>query len=531
MNSRFPALDSPRFGLSGMVATSQPHAAQAGLHILREGGSAVDAAVAAAVTLTVVEPVSNGIGGDAFGLVRHGDEIQGLNGSGRSPTALTAETVRGAGHERVPRTGWLPVTVPGAPRSWIDLHSRYGRLPLQRLFEPAIHYARRGFVVTPIIARNWELAARIYRDLDGPEYRPWKTTFLLDGRVPRVGEVFRCEEQARTLERIADSRADAFYEGDLAQAIAAFAADTGGLLSAQDLARHRSEWVDPISTTYRDARVWELPPNGQGAVALAALNLLEGFDLAGISPAERLHLQVESLKLAFADAQRYIGDPEHAKVPLAGLIDKGYASERRALIGEKARLPEAGRPPHGGTVYVAAVDGDGMMASFIQSNYEFFGSGIVIPGTGIALQNRGATFAPTGRHANAVGPAKRPYHTIIPGLIEHPRLGAGPLGMIGGYMQPQGHVQLVIRLVDLGCDPQSAVNAPRLQWREGLRVDLEHHTPQAWGQELALRGHEVSVNLDVGGYSFGRAQVILRRPDGVLVGASDPRADGQVESF
>lgn len=516
---------SPQYANHGMIATSQPHAAQAGLHILREGGNAVDAAIATAIALTVVEPVSNGIGGDAFALVRKGGETFGLNGSGRSPASLTIDSVGSPG-KRIPNRGWTPVTVPGAPRAWADLHARSGRLPFARLFEPAIHYAQRGFVVTPVIARNWELAARTYLGFTGPEFAPWRDTFLIGGRVPRVGEIFRCDAQARTLRAIAESKADTFYEGEVASKIADFAADTDGWLTADDLAEHRSEWVEPLSVNYRGARVWELPPNGQGVVALEALGILDGVDLTEAPAEARWHHQIEALKLAFADAQAYLGDPQCGPVPASQLLDPAYLAARRDRIGPRAAEPEAGRPESSGTVYVAAVDGDGTMVSFIQSNYEFFGSGVVVPGTGIALQNRGATFVLEEGHPNALRPRTRPYHTIIPGLFEHPTLGAGPLGVIGGYMQPQGHVQLVSGLVDLSLDPQTALDAPRFQWREGMRVDLEHHTPKTLGQALALRGHEVAIDIDVGGYDFGRAQLVLRRPNGVLIGASDGRADG-----
>lgn len=524
-----PSLErAPTYARNGIVATSQPLAAQAGLHLLRQGGNAVDAALAAAIALTVVEPVSNGIGGDAFALVQHEGTTFGLNGSGRSPRGQPRPAFLAA---PAPRLGWDTVTVPGAPRAWADLHRRAGRLGFERLFEPAIHYARSGFVVTPMVARNWQLAERRFARGHAAEVDGWFTAFTVDGRPPRVGETFRSEAHARTLERIARSRADDLYDGELARAITAHAAASGGHLTSDDLASHASTWVEPRTVAYRDARVWELPPNGQGVVALQALGVLAGFDFRGLDPVERVHLQVESLKRAFADVGARVADPDVAPFDLEAHLNDRHLDDLRGTIGTEAADPAASAQQPGGTVYVAAADAEGTLVSWIQSNFEFFGSGVVVPDTGIALQNRGAGFAADPSHPNAWAPGKRPYHTIIPALFEHPERGRGPLGMIGGHLQPQGHVQLVSRLVDDGVGLQQAVDAWRYQWRQGLRLDLERHAPAEIADGLALRGHDVALLPDTGRYDFGRAQVVLRRPDGVLTGASDARADGLAAGY
>lgn len=526
-----PSLErAPTYARNGIVATSQPLAAQAGLHILRQGGNAVDAALAAAIALTVVEPVSNGIGGDAFALVRYEGATIGLNGSGRSPRTQPPPAFP---DPPIPRLGWDTVTVPGTPRAWADLHDRAGRLPFERLFEPALHYARTGFVVTPMVARNWHMAERRFANARArlPEIAGWFATFTLDGRPPQVGDTVRLPDHAQTLERIARSHADDLYDGESARAIVDFAAGTGGYLSHDDLVAHAGAWVEPRSVAYRDALVWELPPNGQGIVALQALGILAGVDFAGLDAIERVHLQVEALKIAFADAGAHIADPEWAPYDLNLHLDRMRLAAHRAAIGPEAGDPATLSPQPGGTVYVAAADAEGTLVSWIQSNYEFFGSGVVVPGTGIALQNRGAGFATDPSHVNTWAPGKRPYHTIIPALFEHPELGQGPLGMIGGHLQPQGHVQLVSRLVDDRAGLQDAVDAWRFLWRQGRRLDIERHAPAHIADALALRGHEVVLLPDTGRYDFGRAQIVLRRSDGVLAGASDARADGLAAGY
>lgn len=522
----YPGSRQPLFATRGVVATSQPLAAQAGLAILQRGGNAVDAAIATAAALTVLEPTSNGIGSDAFALVWDGARLHGLNGSGRAPATLTLDAVRRQGHSSMPTRGWLPVTVPGAPAAWRDLHKRFGSLRFSTIFEPAISYAEQGYPVSPVLARYWNRAAQVYRGNTDPEFSGWPATFAPGGHAPQAGEIWRSPGHARTLSMIAESQADEFYRGGIAQSIAQFAAQTGGLLTLEDLARHSSTWVEPIHTSYRGYDVWEIPPNGQGLAALIGLNILEGFPLDQFprESAQSYHLQIEAIKLAFADAQRYIADPERVPVPTEALLSKDYAAERRALISERALLPEPGDPLRGGTVYLCAADGDGMMVSLIQSNYMGFGSGIVVPGTGVALQNRGAGFTLQAGHPNQVEPNKRPFHTIIPGFLTRQGEAIGPFGVMGGHMQPQGHLQMIVNTIDYGLNPQASLDAPRWYWEQGRSIELEPGVSQEIVQKLRAQGHEVQVCQEVG--TVGRGQIIWRLPSGAYVAGSDGRTDG-----
>ncbi len=516
----------PILARRGAVATSQPLAAQAGLRMLLQGGNAVDAAIATAVALTVVEPTSNGLGSDAFALVWHGGELHGLNGSGRAPAALSGEIFARQGLSSMPAHGWLPVTVPGAPALWRDLHARFGVLPFARLFEPAIEYAGEGYAVPPHTVAAWAHAAATYRELSGAEFGAWFSTFAPSGRAPRAGESIALPDHAATLQRIAATNADDFYHGESADRIVTLSRATGGYLTLADLQTHESTWVRPIGASYRGYDVWEIPPNGQGIAALMALGILDGLDLAdsGRDSVESVHLQIEAMKLGFVDALRYVSDADHLDVSVQALLDPAYAAQRRGLIGYDAIAPMPGRPPSGGTVYLCAADGDGMMVSFIQSNYMGFGSGIVVPGTGIALHNRGACFVLDPTHPNCVAPRKRPYHTIIPGFLTKDGAAVGPFGVMGGYMQPQGHVQVLVNQIDYGMNPQASLDAPRWRWIEGLQIEVEPGVPGAVIRGLIERGHQVTVQPEVSG--FGRGQIIWRLPDGVYAAGSDPRADG-----
>lgn len=514
-------------GSRGAVATSQPLAAQVGMSILQAGGTATDAAIATAIALTVVEPTSNGLGSDAFALVWADGSLHGLNASGRAPAAATLAGYRAAGHEAVPDLGWLPVTVPGAISAWVGLHERFGRLPFGSLFEPAIALAERGFPVSPVVAKFWRQAAQRYAaNAVGPEFAAWFPTFAPGQNAPRPAQVVRFPDHARTLREIAASGGRSFYDGRLAAVIDAFAQTTGGLLRAADLAAHRPEWVDPIGTNYRGYDVWEIPPNGQGISALGALNILEGFTFGdgAFEDPRTWHLQIEAMKLAFADASAFVADPAQVAVPSGGMIDKDYAARRRALITDEASNPVAGDPPRGGTVYLSTADGDGQMVSFIQSNYQGFGSGIVVPGTGIALQNRGANFSLDPTHPNALAPGKRPYHTIIPGFLTRADAAIGPFGVMGGFMQPQGHVQVVMRTVDQRLHPQAVLDAPRWCWQHGRTVWIESRTPEAIVNDLRQRNHDVQVISEPA--AFGRGQIIWRS-GGALFAGSESRADGQ----
>lgn len=526
----YPSRRQPVYAANGVVATSQPLAAQAGLTVLRRGGNAVDAAVATAVTLTVVEPASCGMGGDAFALVWDGAKLHGLNGSGRAPQGLTAETVIRQGHDEMPGKGWLPVTVPGAPAAWRDLHQRFGRLPFAELFETAVTYAETGYPVSPISEYNWQWAEiKMRHALTAEQFSHWAAAFMPNGRPPRVGELWRSPEMARSLRLIAETNADAFYRGELAQTIADFAAQTGGFLRADDLANHSSTWVEPIHTNYRGYDVWEIPPNGQGLAALIALNILEGFDLTAVprESVESYHWQLEAMKLAFADAQRFIADPARADVPTAALLSKAYAAERRKLISDKAGLPEPGEPLRGDTAYLCVADGDGMMVSLIESTFSSFGSGIVVPGTGIALQNRGEGFSLATGHRNRLEGGKRPFHTIIPGFLTKDGRPVGPFGVMGGHMQPQGHVQMAVKTIDYGLNPQASLDAPRWYWGQGREIKVEPATDPAIVAGLRERGHEVEVDADV----FGNGQIIWRLESGAYVAGSDGRTDGGASGF
>ncbi len=523
------AARSPVTSRRGIVATSTPLAVEAGLLILKNGGNAVDAAIATAIAQTVVEPVSNGIGSDAFALIWDNQtrKLYGLNGSGRAPAALTLQVARSKGYtSTLPLRGWLPVTVPGAPALWRDLHARFGKLPFNKLFEPAIAYAEQGYKVSPVVASAWQKAANIYPANRGAEYAGWKPMFMPGGRAPRSGQTWASTELGATLRRIADFGADDFYNGELARKIAKFAAQTGGYLTEADLAAHTSTWVDPISTTYRGYNVWELPPNTQGITALIALNILEGYDLGSLArdSVQSFHPQIEAVKLAFADAFKYVADPAFASTPVSGLLDKAYATKRRALIGGRALTPAPGNPNSGGTVYLCAADSDGNMVSFIQSNYQGFGSGIVIPGTGISLHDRGANFRLDPNHPNRLAPGKRPYHTIIPGFLTRNGQPIGPFGVMGGFMQPQGHVQVLTNTIDYAMNPQAALDAPRWQWTSGKSIEIESDANPAIIRSLRARGHTVTV-LNPSG-TFGRGQIIWRNPDGSYVAGSDKRGDG-----
>jgi gamma-glutamyltranspeptidase / glutathione hydrolase len=507
---------------ANVVSTSQPLAAQAGLRMLAQGGSAVDAAVATAIALTIVEPVSNGIGSDAFAIVWDGKRLHGLNASGRSPAAWTPEYFGG---NAVPALGWNSVTVPGAVSAWVELHTKFGRLPFEKLFEPAISYGRDGFLVSPTIAEQWAAQAPLFRDQPG-----FAEAFMPAGRAPKPGERFRFPDHAATLEKIAATSGEAFYRGELADKLESHAAANGGTMRASDLAAHRADWVGTIDTTYRGYTVHEMPPNGQGIVALIALGILEQFDMATLpaDSADSVHLQIEAVKLAFADAQACVADIDHMPFPAERLLDKEYLRQRAALIDRgQAKLAAAGTPA-GGTVYLTAADAAGMMVSMIQSNYLGFGSGVVVPGTGISLQNRGADFAAAQGHPNRVGPNKRPYHTIIPGFATKDGNAVMSFGVMGGTMQPQGHVQLMVRIADHGQNPQAACDGPRFRWVHGTQISCERGFPQSTLDELRRRGHDLVAVDDYN--QFGSCQAIWCL-DGGYLAASDPRRDGQAAAF
>ncbi|NJO41374.1 MAG: gamma-glutamyltransferase family protein [Cyanobacteria bacterium CRU_2_1] len=502
------------------AATSQPLATLAGMEMFWAGGNAVDAAIAMAIALTVVEPTSNGIGSDAFALVWDG-QLHGLNASGKSHQNLKRDHL--AGLDRMPQFGWLPVTVPGAVSAWRSLWEQWGKLPFEQLFEPAIRYAEQGFPVSPETARAWRSAEALFVPLTDPVFQPFKQVFFKGDRAPEPGEMWGSQGHATTLRDIAATGGESVYRGTLAAQIEAFASDTGGFLTKADLTAHQPQWVQPISTPYRDVTVWEIPPNGQGIAALMALNILEGFDLPRYSrdSITSFHWQIEAMKLAFADAYQHIADPDWMQVATEQLLDKGYAAQRRELIGDRALYAQADLPT-GGTVYLATADQD-LMVSFIQSNYEGFGSGILVPNTGIALQNRGMGFSLDPAHPNHFAPSKRPFHTIIPGFLTQNGQPLASFGVMGAHMQPQGHLQMVVNLTDYDMNPQAALDAPRWQVTTGMNVFLEQTVSRSIALGLADRGHAVQILPE--GRSFGKGQIILRQGD-ILIAASEPRADG-----
>ncbi len=504
-----------------IVACSQPLAGQAGLEMFRRGGNAVDAALATAITLTLVEPSGNGIGSDAFAIVWDGAELHGLNGSGPAPAAWTPERFAGG----MPETGWETVTVPGAVASWAALSERFGRLPFEALFEPAVRYAEEGFLVSPIIGRLWGLAeGRL-------GHRPdFAAHFLPGGRAPRPGERFASADVAATLRQIAESRGEAFYRGALAERIAADAAANGAAMTLDDLAAFRPEWCGTISRRFDDFALHEIPPNGQGIAACLALGILSETDVRDHGPDDpaAIHLMIEAMKLAFRDAAAHVADRSFMEdVRVEDLLDPGYARERAALIDPtRAQDFQSGAPRRGGTVCLAAADSDGMMVSFIQSNFVGFGSGVVVPDTGISLQNRGLGFSLEEGHPNRVAGGKRPYHTIIPGFLMADEAPLMAFGVMGGMMQPQGHVQMALRTQLWGQDVQTAADAPRWRVTEGLGVACEGFFPEGVLDTLSGLGHRISVEQPDQAFGFGGAQLVHRLDSGGYVGGSDPRKDG-----
>ena len=508
-----------------VVATSQPLAAQAGLRMLLKGGSAVDAVLATAIALTVLEPTSNGIGSDAFAILWDGGKLQGLNASGRSPAAWTPARFKGLA--AMPTRGWDAVTVPGCVAAWVELSGKFGKLPFADLFEPAIQYAADGFMVSPTIARLWAKQVPELASIPG-----YAEAFMPRGRAPLPGETFTSPDQARTLKRIAETKGEAFYQGDLAEKMVAHSREHGGAMTMDDLAAHTLDWVEPLGQNYRGYTLHEIPPNGQGIGALITLGILENLDMASlpVDSADSLHVQIEAMKLAFADIYEYVSDPATMRVKPSEMLDKAYLKKRASLIDMKrAQDPKFGVPPHGGTVYLTAADASGMMVSYIQSNYQGFGSGIVVPGTGISMQNRGYGFSLRPGHANEVGPRKRPFQTIIPSFVTRDGKPVMSFGVMGGSMQAQGHSQVMIRFADYHQNPQAAADAPRWRIDTGLAVGIEQGVSAEAIAELGRRGHALT-QADRWSTDFGRAQLIYKMDDGYLA-ASERRTDGQAVGF
>jgi gamma-glutamyltranspeptidase/glutathione hydrolase len=514
----FPSRRSVVMADNGLVATSQPLAAQAGLRMLMAGGNAVDAAVATAAVLNVVEPMSTGVGGDLFALtyIAQPDELTALNGSGRAPQAISIMTLQRLGETEMPEIGPLSITVPGTVDGWTTLLERHGTMPLSEVLKPAIEYAEQGFPVSEIIAAQWK----------GEENMLRGSAYLINGRAPQPGQIFRNPELARTLRLIAEGGRDAFYRGPLAETIVQYVQSLGGFLSADDLAQHTSTWDEPIATEYHGVKVVECPPNGQGIVALMALNILEGVDLPsmGYGSATYYHHLLEALKLAFADGFAHIADPRQVKVPIETMLDKRYAATRRAQIADRAALHNVSGIPRGDTVYLTVIDKDRNACSFINSIYYGFGSGVIVPGTGIVLQNRGALFSLDEHHPNALAPGKRPFHTIIPAMaFKRGRLWSS-FGVMGGHVQPQGHMQVLLNAIDFGMNPQQALDAPRAVWHFADRISVEDGID---ARALTALGHHV---IPANGFGSGQ-MIVIDEDSGALLGGSDPRKDGSAVGY
>ncbi|MDH5529461.1 MAG: gamma-glutamyltransferase family protein [Paracoccaceae bacterium] len=511
-----------------MVSTSQPLAAQAGLSMLAHGGNAADAAIATAITLTVVEPTGNGVGSDAFAILWDGKELHGLNASGRAPAAWSLGKFASLGG--MPAHGWDSVTVPGAVSAWVEISERFGALPFDTLFEPAIGYAERGFPVSPKIAQLWHRGGELLHDQPG-----FAESFLPNGAAPRAGERFVNHPLARSLRLIAETKGKAFYQGELAEAMIAFSKLHGGSMTQDDLAGHRANWCGTISKGFDGATLHEIPPNGQGIAALMALGMLEhsGIRELDADDPRAMHLQIEAMKLALADTEAYVGDVDHMTAVTPGdMLDDAYLADRaKAIDPSRAQNFGAGAPKRGGTVYLTAADASGMMVSYIQSNYAGFGSGIAVPGTGIHLQNRGWGFSLDPNSPNVVGPGKRPFQTIIPGFLMGKSEPIMSFGVMGGPMQAQGHLQMVLRTQLWGQDPQMAADAPRWRVTEGLEVACETTLPADTLETLARLGHQLALEEPDTAFGFGGAQLIHRLPDGGYAGGSDPRKDGAAIGF
>lgn len=517
-----------------VVSTSHPLAAQAGLRILQQGGNAVDAAVATAAVMTLVEPVSNGLGSDAFCILWDGKELHGLNASGCAPQAWTPDYFRrkhGDSATTPPQRGMDSVTVPGAVGGWMALSERFGKLPFEALMAPAIEIAERGYLVPPVVQQKWAAATPVLQGQPG-----FAETFLPWGRAPNVGELFRFPAAARALKAIAATRGQAFYSGEIAEALEAFSDANGGQLKVSDLANWKPEWVTPTAQDYRGHTLHEIPPNGQGIAAQIALGILQHFDMAAmpIDSVEFQHVQIEAMKLAFADIYRYVSEPSSMTVTPLQMLDADYLASRAKLIDmTKAQDFKAGNPVKGGTIYLTAADESGMMVSFIQSNYMGFGSGCVEPGFGISLQNRGHGFSLDPASPNVVAPGKRPFHTIIPGFLTKDGQPVMSFGVMGGNMQPQGHMQTLVRMLDHGQNPQAACDAPRWRFNQGLEINVEGAMDPKTVEGLTALGHQVDV-IDDSYQDFGAGQFIWRAGDPAVEGyiaASDPRRDGQAAGY
>lgn len=513
------------FSSKGMVSTTQPLASQAGLDILKEGGNAIDAAIAAATSLAVLEPTSNGIGGDTFAIIWYEGKLYGLNGSGPAAKNISIEKVKEQGYDKIPDYGMLPINIPGGVKAWGSMAEKFGKLKLTDSMKPAINFAKKGYPVTPTVSKNWDIALeRLKKELDGEEYQEFFKVFTIDNRAPKAGEIWKSEEVSRTLELIAETNGDYFYKGEVAEKIVELAEKYEGYISKEDLEGYEVEWREPISVNYKGYDIWELPPNTHGMVVLMALKIFENYKGDKLN-ADYYHHMIEAMKLAYSDGLYYITDYDHLHDDFFELISDDYIDTRYKLIEENAIEPEVGAFNNGGTVYLSTSDSDGNMVSLIQSNFMDFGSGIVVPGTGVNLHNRGRTFSLNKEEYNCLKGGKKTYHTIIPGFITKDAKAVGPFGVMGKYMQPQGHFQVVSNLIDNNLDPQQSLDKYRWQWIEGKTVWVEKDFPEDIAKELLDRGHDIKIVEDSG--SFGRGQIIIKKDD-IYIGGTEKRADGHI---
>ncbi|MFA7671885.1 MAG: gamma-glutamyltransferase family protein [Sphaerochaetaceae bacterium] len=511
-----------------MVATSQPTAAQAGISIIERGGNAIDAAIAVAAALTVVEPTCNGIGGDAFAIVWFEGKMFALNGSGPAPSSISIEALKQRGFSKMPQRGWETVTVPGIPASWAALSKRFGKLPLTETLKPAIKLANEGYAVSYNLAALWEKSYTEYKEkLNKEEFSNWFTTFAPNGRALQCGEIYSSIDHGRTLDLIAKTDAQAFYKGELAERIDHFSKQYNAFITKEDLANYNVEWIEPLKADYRGFDVWEIPPNGQGISVLMALNILNEIPYIKQQDETFTHYMIEAIKLAMGEASHSITEAKLMKTTTEQLLSCGWSQKARNRIGQNALNPSLEEIPKGGTVYLATADEAGNMVSYIQSNYEEFGSALVVPKTGIALQNRGSNFSLDPNHINALAPGKKTYHTIIPGFITKDGLPVGPFGVMGGFNQPQGHLQILSNLIDKKLNPQATLDAPRWRWLQNKEILVETHFPLHIKKELLKRGHKVETSMDLG--LFGRGQIILRKSEnGSLIGGCESRTDSLI---
>ncbi len=526
----YPSKRHVVYAKNGMCCSGNPSTSSAGLQTLLKGGNAIDAILAMAASLPVVEPTGNGLGADCFAIIWYKGKLYGINGTGPAPMLNSVAALKERGFDKIPSYGVEPINVPGAVGGWMAMHERFGSMPLEEVFEPAVSFAENGYPVSPNISRLWEEAYGIYSKYrDRPEFQGWFDTFAPNDTWLKPGEVFKCPEMAATLREIAATKGESFYRGRLAEVMDEFFKKHNGFLRKEDLAKYQPEWVDPISVNYHGYDVWELPPNGHGITVLMALQILKDMDLGARDDVETLHKQIEAMKLAMTDTANYVAEPSYMKVTVEELLSEEYAARRRAEIGHEAKLPTVGDPKYHSTVYFCAADKEGNMVSMIQSNFRGFGSGIVIPGTAISLNDRAENFKFDENHANALLGGKRPYHTIIPGFLTKNGVAIGPFGIMGGFMQPQAHVQVVQNMIDWHLNPQQALDAPRWQWVGGKKVEVEQDTPNHVIRLLQRRGHDVIVQPDP--YHMGRGQMILRDENGVYVGATEKRTDGHIMSY